>query len=226
MLSKTKLYKEKFNEDSWPGLDSITKKQKEIYREQEPMHWATVVPYELGGEDPLWAIDCFNSEKQQKHFHFITLGFSNLYYDENYAEDEINGFGFEITFRYAPVKGEIEKPAWPANFLQNIAKYVFKSGNGFSEYHYMSANGPIKVGYDTDITAFAFFIDPELGEIATPHGHLKFLQLYGLTTNEYNDIREKKYNARELIEKHKENNPLLITDLDKNKKKRPFWKRF
>src|SRR5436305_15340544 len=106
MSLKTKLYKEQFKEDSWPGLDSIGKKQKEIYRKHEPMHWATVVPYELGGEDPLWAIECFNSEVQKNHFHFITLGFSNVYYDESYAEDEINGFGFEITFRYAPVNGE------------------------------------------------------------------------------------------------------------------------
>jgi hypothetical protein len=90
----------------------------------------------------------------------------------------------------------------------------------------MSANGPIKAGYNTEITAFAFFIDPEFGAIGTPHGNVKFLQLYGITTQEYNDIREKKYSAKELIEKHRETNPLLITDLDRKEKKKSFWKLF
>ena len=226
MLSKTELYKKTYNEDSWPGLDAINKKEKEIYGNQEPTHWATVVPYELGGEDPLWAVECFINQKQQQHFHYVTLGFTNLWYDEEFAEDEDNKFGFEITFRYVPVKGEIEKPIWPSNFLQNIAKYVFKSGKGFDDYHYMSANGPIKVGYETEITAFVFFIDPEFGAIDTPHGNLKFLQLYGITSQEYNDIREKKYTAKELVEKHREANPLLITDLDRKEKKKSFWKLF
>ena len=224
MSSKTELYKKNFNEESIPGLDAIYGKLREVYSDQEPTHWATIVPYELGGGDPLWAVESYISQRQQHHLHFITLGFSNLFYDEEYAEDEVNGFGFEITFRYLPVKGEMEKPVWPANFLQNIAKYVFKSGNGFDGYHYMSANGPIKAGYDTEITAFAFFIDPELGEIDTPHGQLKFLQLYGITTQEYNDIREKKYTVKELLEKHKANNPLLITDLNRDGKKKSFWK--
>ena len=226
MPSKAELYKESFNEESAPGLDAIYEKTASVYGNQEPTHWAAIVPYELGGEDPLWAVEFYVSKSQQNHLHFLSLGFSNLFYDEAYAEDEIDGFGFEITFRYLPVKGEIDKPIWPVNFLQNIAKYVFQSGKGFNDYHYMSANGSIKSGCDTEITAFTFFTDPELGEIDTPHGRLKFLQLYGITTQEYNDIREKKYTAKELIEKHKENNPLLITDLNRNGKKKPFWKFF
>ncbi len=226
MSSKTELYKKNFNEESAHGLDAIYEKIKQIYGSQEPTHWATILPYELGGKDPLWAMEYYISQKQQNHLHFVSLGFSNLFYDESCADDEINGFGFEITFRYLPVKSEIEKPVWPANFLQNIARYVFKSEKAFDEYHYMSANGPIKADYDTEITAFAFFLDPELSEITTPHRRLKFLQLYGITTQEYNDIREKKYTVKELIDKHKESNPLLITDLDRNGKKKPFWKFF
>src|SRR5829696_7164925 len=102
MLTKTDIYKRTFTEDDSPGLDAIYRREKEIYGDQEPIHLATVVPYEFGGEDPLWAIDYYTSNKQQSHFHYVTLGFTNLFYNEEYAEDEINGFGFELTFRHLP----------------------------------------------------------------------------------------------------------------------------
>jgi hypothetical protein len=213
MPTKTEIYKQTFTDDDAPGLDAINKREKEIYGDQEATHLATIVPYELGGEDPLWAVEHFISEKQQRHFHFITLGFTNLFYDDSLAEDEINGFGFELTFRHLPVNGDPEKPIWAANLLQNIAKYVFSSQNVFDEYHFMSANGPLRLDTDSDITAIAFSLDTEMQEIDTPHGYIKFLQLYGITSQEYIDLKEGKYSTKELLEKHKSTNPLLITDL-------------
>ncbi len=214
-MTKTEIYKKTFTEDDWPGYDAISKKEKEIYENQEPTHWATIVPYELGGEDPLWAVDCFVSEKQEKHFHYISLGFSNLYYDEESAENEESGFGFELTFRHLQIADDPEKPMWVANFIQNIAKYVFSSGNAFDDYHYMSANGPIRNETETEITAFAFLTDPEMQEIESPNGKIKFLQVFGLTSQEYIDVKNEKYSIRELIAKHQLENPLLITDLNR-----------
>ena len=105
-MTKTEIYKAKFTEDSWPGLEAINVRKQELYGDIEPIHWATIVPYELGGEDPLWAVECFQSDKQQAHFHYLTLGFTNLWYDTTFAEDEVNGFGFELTFRHLPVKDD------------------------------------------------------------------------------------------------------------------------
>lgn len=213
MLTKTEIYKQTFSEDNAPGLDAIDGRKRELYGDLEPMHLATIVPYELGGEDPLWAVENYTSEKQQRHFHFITLGFTNLFYDSSHAEDETNGFGFELTFRHLLVEGDPEQPVWAANLLQNLAKYVFSSGNTFDDYHFMSANGPLRLGTDTDITAVVFCTDPELQELDTPHGHMKFLQLFGITSQEYIDLKEGKYPAKELVDMHKLTNPLLITDL-------------
>jgi len=215
MPTKKETYKQIFAHEDAPGLDAIAKKEKEIYGSQEPTHWATIVPWELGGEDPLWAIDCFNSTNQQSHFHYVSLGFTNLWYNEDFAENEVNGFGFELTFRHLPFKDDPEKPLWPANFLQNIAKYVFKSKNVFDDYHTMSANGPIRCETKTDITAMAFITDPEFGEIETPHGFMKFIQIFGLTTGEYSNIKNKNYTLKELLDKHRLTNPLLITDLNR-----------
>ncbi|WP_448700894.1 suppressor of fused domain protein [Mucilaginibacter sp. AW1-3] len=191
MLSKKEIYKQQFTQEDFPGLEAINKRQKEIYGDQEPTHWATIVPYELGGKDPLWATECYDSDKQKRHFHHMSLGFTNLYYDDEYAEDEINGFGFELTFRHLPVPEDPDKPVWPSNLLQNIARYVFDSKKVFDDYHFMSANGPLRMDTQTDITAMVFVTDPEMGEIETPHGHMKFLQIYGITSREYQDLKEK-----------------------------------
>ena len=215
MSERLAAYKRNFTEEDAPGLDAITDKEREIYGPQEPHHWATILPYELGGKDPLWGVNCFVNEKQVSHFHYVTMGFSKLFYNEELAEEEVSGFGFELTFRHLPVEGDPEKPVWPVNMMQNLARYVFSSGNAFDDLHFMSANGPLRLGSDTEITAIIFYTDPEMGEIDTPHGYVKFLQLFGITTNEYNDLQEKKYTAKELLEKHKEENPLLVTDLNR-----------
>jgi hypothetical protein len=214
-MTKTETYKQKFTKESWPGLEAINLKQQQLYGSQEPIHWATIVPYEFGGEGPLWAVECYKSERQQIHFHCMTLGFTNLWYDEAFAEDELNGFGFELTFRHLPFIGDLGQPIWTANLLQNIAKYVFKTRNAFDDYHYMSANGPIRADTDTEITAMAFITDSEMKEIDTPHGHIKFIQIFGLTTREYNDLKQKEYTVEDLLKKHIPTNPLLITDLDR-----------
>ena len=213
MPSKLETYKQTYTEESAPGLDAIQAKEKEIYGNQEATHIATAIPYGLGGEDPLWAVDYFVSEKHEKHFHHISLGFTNLFYDEQFAKDDINGFGFELTFRHLPLAGDRETIMWPAGILQNIARYVFDTQNVFDDYHYISANGPLKLGIESDVTAIVFYTDPEMGVIDSPHGHLKFLQIYGITTQEYEDLQTEKYQVEELVAKHKQYNPLLITDL-------------
>lgn len=43
-----------------------------------------------------------------------------------------SGFGFELTFRLKKSPEETAPPTWPANLLQSLAKYVFKSGKFLS----------------------------------------------------------------------------------------------
>ncbi|MFV2172584.1 suppressor of fused domain protein [Actinomadura sp. LOL_016] len=75
--------------------------------------------------------------------------------------------------------------------LQNLARYVFNSGNWFEPGHHMNVNGPIATDRDdSDIRAIAVLLDPELGEIGTPHGSLQFLQVVGLASAEYEAVRQ------------------------------------
>jgi Suppressor of fused protein (SUFU) len=205
-------YKQQFSEDDAVGWLSIDKEFERLYPNQEPKHFGTTIPYALGGEDPLDGLSVYESTKQTEHYHFVSYGFSELYYDEDMAGEEYSKWGFELTFRLKKVDEEIH---WAMNLIQNLAKYVFSSKKYFDEYHFIPANGPIRLGYDTDITALAFVADPELGKIQTPNGEVIFLQLVGLTTAEYdllkNDPDENK--TEQLISELRRTNPLLITDL-------------
>ena len=167
----------------------------------------------LGGEHPLDGVSIYESKKQTDHFHFVTYGFSELYYDENKIEDEFSKWGFELTFRLKPFEEDNGNPSWVIALLQNIAKYVFDSGNWFEEFHYMPANGPIRLDTETDITALVIVSDPEIEKKQTPHGELSFLQIVGITSAEYEAIKENPGTVEEVLNKLKENNPLLITDL-------------
>ena len=39
-----------------------------------------------------------------------------------------SGFGFELTFRLKKQVGESSPPSWPAELLQSLARYVFRTG--------------------------------------------------------------------------------------------------
>jgi len=208
-------YKKIFSEEDAVGWDAIDEVVDALYPNQEPTHYAPDLPASLGGDSYLDGISVYQSDKQEPHFHFVTYGFSNLYYDEKSAGGDYSGFGFELTFRLK--KTGDKNVTWAINFLQNIAKYVFTSGNYFEPYHVFPANSPIRLDYNTELIAVAFVLDPELGEIETPHGTVQFLQAVGITSQEFQMLK-KDFSigkVEELMGHLRKDNPLLITDLDR-----------
>lgn len=194
---------------SAPGWEAINAGLAPIYGDQKPLHWGTVIKYRLGGPDPLDGISAYRRSEPVPHWHFVTYGFSELYAKE--SEDKaVSGFGFELTFRLR-AGDESEPQPWVFNFLQNLARYVFSSGNGFDHGHYMNLNGPIALGADTRIRAIAFAFDPELAARETPHGHLAFLQVVGITLDEL--VAIKGWNTNGFLELAAAELPLLVTDL-------------
>lgn len=101
--------------------------------------------------------------------------------------------------------------------MQNLARYVFESGKWFEEFHFIPTNSPIRLDYNTNLTAIAFVLDPELGKIKTPHGEVQFLQMVGITTEEYEQLKQnpKLSETEKILDHLKVKNPLLITDLDR-----------
>ena len=144
-----------------------------------------------------------------------TYGYSSLYYDEESVGGEYSRFGFEMTFRLAVPLPPPEEPNWVLNLLNNLARYVFKSGRWFEEYHWIPANGPIRADYPTDLVGLAFALDPALAPIDTPHGRVEFIQAFGITSNELEGIKGTAMACEQVVESHRRSNPLLVTDLDR-----------
>ena len=195
-----------------PGWSAIDASLASLYGDLAPQHMGTVLGYRLGGPGPLDGISAYYREHPVPHWHYVTYGFSELY-DKEQEDDTLSGYGFELTFRLRAVPGATEAPAWVFSLLQNLARYVFKTGNAFRPGETMPANGPIALDTDTRIWSMAMTSDPELPALETPNGHLEFVQVVGLTVEEASAATQ--WSAQQLLDTLLPHMPLWITDLDR-----------
>ncbi|EON70719.1 suppressor of fused domain protein [Lysinibacillus sphaericus] len=199
--------------DNTTGWDAIDKVMETIYGEQEPKHYGTLISYALGGQDPLDGISAYKVDTPNPHWHFVTYGFSELY-DKESDNAEDSGYGFELTFRLVRNIGEEEPPAWALNLLQNMARYVFNSGNVFREGDYLDANGPICLESDTELTALAFVNDADAAPINTTNGRVQFLQMVGITGDELEAMQT--WNTIGVLTTCLQYMPSYITDIERD----------
>ncbi len=209
-------YRRRFSAGSAPGWDAIEVALRDLYGAEEPRHWGTDLTYAEGGSDPLDGISAYECcDGDLDHLHFVTYGYTDLYYDEESIKGEYSGFGFEMTFRSKSPLPPREEPIWVLNLLQNLARYVLGSGKRFDEYHCLPANGPIRTSNDTDIVGLAFVCDPTLPAIDSPHGRVNFIQAFGLTQSELDHLGAKTATCEQMVSRHRLGNPLLVTDLSR-----------
>lgn len=200
-------------EDESPGWAAIDTALARVYGGVEPQHWGTMISWRLGGPDPLDGISAYPRTEPEPHWHFVSYGMSELY-DKESENAEESGWGFEFTFRLARRPDETTPPMWAVSFLQNLARYVFKSGNSFNAGDHMNVNGPIAASReDSLIRAIVFAVDPELSVVDTPHGTVRFLQIIGLTPDEFDAVRN--WRTDSLLEVLAPRMPLYITDIDR-----------
>ncbi|XP_077263958.1 suppressor of fused [Temnothorax americanus] len=177
-----------------PGLDALHSLCKQIYPDQSnPLTVTAVIKYWLGGPDPLDYISMYANSGYPElgvppHWHYISLGLSDLHGDGRLhpkpGPGRPSGFGFELTFRLARERDEKTPPTWPANVMQQLAKYVFNSGNTLMPGDHVSWHAPLDGGNGC-ITQILMGQDPQLPtSISTPHGDVSFVQIVGVTSEE------------------------------------------
>lgn len=204
-------------DDAAPGWDAIDAQLAMIYPGQTPRHWGTVIKHMIGGPDPIDGISAYECrDGGMSHLHFCTYGFSSLYYDEESVGGEFSRFGFELTFRLASLLPPSEEPYWALSLLQYLARYVFQTERWFEAYHWVSTNGPIRADPDTELVGLAFLPDPTLTPIDTPHGQVEFIQAFGITAGELEQLKDRMRTCEQVIEGHRKTNPLLVTDLSRS----------
>src|ERR1700693_3699698 len=131
--------------DDSPGWNAINRALWPIYKGREPRHFGTIIPYALGGPDPIHGISAYKNEEPLPHWHFVTFGFSDLWSKES-SDPEVSGFGFELTFRPLCQAWDQKPPNFALSFLQNVGRYVFETGRSFGVGHTVPLNGPIQEG--------------------------------------------------------------------------------
>lgn len=141
------------------------------------------IPRMLGGQQTLDDIYVRHVDLPEPHWLLVSAGLTELY-DKESSNREVSGFGMELTLRVKRAEGEETPPNWAVNFLQNVGQYIANTGNVFGNGHTMDINGPICVGDPTEIRAMVTRLDPVLGGIETPNGHVDFMQIMGLTLDE------------------------------------------
>lgn len=196
------------------GWDAISAVFDAAYPGQEPQHWGTLIPFSMGGPDPLTGVSAYRATSPVPHWHYVTYGYSDLF-GEGPAEAEESGYGVEMTLCLADPAAadpEASAPVWVVNMLQNLARYVFRSGNVIRAGHYLDANGPIATEEDTQLTALAFQEDPLHPEpLSTPNGTVRFVQAVGITAAELEAVSAS--TARGILEIIAARHGVGLTDL-------------
>lgn len=193
----------------WHAIDAACER---VYPGQQERHYVAAPHWAVGGNDPLNGISVYEAATPVPHWHFVSYGLSDLYEKES-SDPETSGYGIELTFRLTR-GADAEPPSWAISFLQNLARYVFRTGNVFGAGHNMNLAGPINLGQpDTVIRAITFIVDPEFGGMDTPNGRVEFLQVVGLSLDELQAITD--WNIDGVLSILRERNPRLVTDLDR-----------
>lgn len=200
-------------DDAAPGWEAIDARLASLYGDQQPAHMGTLLGYRLGGPDPLDGISAYRRELPVPHWHYVTYGLSELYAKES-DNPEWSGYGLELTFRLRAAEEDAGAPKWVFNFLQNLARYIFQTGNVLAPGDWMTANGPIALETDTAICSMGFVEDPELPPLDTPHGKLVFTQVVGLTVDE--EFAAKRWKTARLLDVLLPHMPLWVTDLQRD----------
>jgi hypothetical protein len=193
------------DEDEESGFDAIRATTRRLHGDQEPRHWGTLIPWALGGPDPLDGIDCY---EEPESWHYVSFGMSDLSGTIEGTEGR-SGYGFELTFRLARRRGEKSPPMWPAALLQQLARYVFNTGNAFSVGDHLDLGEPLGGMPDSCVRGVVFADDASLPAIETPNGSVAFIQAFGVTADELDAVCDWQCDAFVALVRERE--PSLVT---------------
>ncbi|XP_026134489.1 suppressor of fused homolog isoform X4 [Carassius auratus] len=207
-----------------PGLQAIYGESRRLYPDQaNPLQVTAIVKYWLGGPDPLDYISMYRNmgcpgQDIPEHWHYVSLGLSDLYGDNRVHEftgqEGPSGFGFELTFRLKREAGETGPPTWPAELMQGLARYVFQSENTFCSGDHISWHSPLD-NSESRIQHMLLTEDPQMLPVQTPFGHVSFLQIVGVCTEELQAAQQ--WNGQGILDLlrgvHIAGGPWLITDM-------------
>ncbi|XP_055695516.1 suppressor of fused homolog [Lutzomyia longipalpis] len=216
-----------------PGLKSLFDECRRVYPDQKnPLQVSTILKYWLGGNDVLDYITMYDNKGDPArnippHWHYVSFGLSDLHGDgrvhipEPSADLEFrSGMGFELTFRLLKTDDKNQRPpTWPANLLQDLARYVFTTGNRFCVGDNIPWPKKSLDNTDSKILHMLIAEDAQLRRKETPFGWVDFCQIVGVTSEELEQAS--RWNGKGVLNLLS-NNPMtggefLVTDMKRSK---------
>lgn len=190
---------EEINSSGW---DAITDEFDRVH-ERLDNHYASLIKWRLGGEDPLNGISVYDGGD---YWHFVSYGLSELY-DKESDDEEYSGYGMEFTLKLkkgcCDTENEEKEKLCICGILQAIAKITFEKGELFlpNEYVYTGQTEGMDVLRKSKLTGFITVSDPSVNTISTPNGRVEFVEFIGATDSELKAIIDKQTTVKELYEK-------------------------
>ncbi|WP_255499812.1 suppressor of fused domain protein [Actinotalea sp. JY-7885] len=190
----------------WGAIDAACER---LYGDQPPRHVGYIPGRAFGS-----VLQGCSAYRADDHWHYVTYGLSNLF-DENEGEnDGLSGWGYELTWRVRDLASEAQAPGWPFTVLQRLAKWASDSGVLLEEGSRLTIGSPV-TGYphtdgpDTHLTGILLASDPELGEIDTANGRLRFLQFVAVDAESLGLAQER--GSARVLERLGQADPLMVT---------------
>lgn len=201
IFDKTKKEEPQSEEPNLDGWKAIEKAFAAVYPNQDnPKHYGTLIPWSLGGDDPLDGVSIYDGGD---YWHFVTFGLSELYEKET-DDPEYSGYGMEFTLRLKKgcynAEDEENELRCIVGIFQKIAKITFNSGELFqaNEYLYTGQKMGMDVNQRSQITGFITVADTKVESIDTPNGRVDFVEFIGATDNELIKLKNKEMTVQDL----------------------------
>ena len=217
-----------------PGLAAIYSTLRKAYPDQSnPLQVTALVKYWLGGPDPLDFISMFSNPGNPlhgipPHWHYVSSGLSDLHGDGRVHEFRgahgLSGYGFELTFRLKKEPGQGMPPSWPAELMQELAKYVFRTNNSLQIGDHVSWNIPLDHTHsrlhfnsNSNMRHILLAEDPQLTKTQSSLGTLAFVQIVGICDEELHAAQQwNGFSTLELLRRIPyAGGPWLITDMER-----------
>ncbi|XP_050391011.1 suppressor of fused homolog [Patella vulgata] len=210
------------------GIEAIDGACRLVYPDQpNPLQFAAVQKFWLGGPDPLDYISMFCNEGDLSknippHWHYVSYGFSDLHGDGRVhrpsERGEASGFGFELTFRLKREPDETTPPMWPSILLNKLANYVFQTGNVLHVGDHIPWNKALNDDPESHIQHMLIAEDPQLLDLDTQNGTLDFRQVVGVTDDEVKSAQKwKGTGVLSLLSNMEGVGPFFVTDTKRSK---------
>ena len=215
-MTKEEYIKRMKEDNEWvPGWEAIDAEFDRLYPGQKPAHFGTNIQSRamFGGDEYLDGFSVYDMGNGCRHI--VTYGMTELYADEKAFGGEFSRWGYEMTLKLKA--DSAEECMWALDMLSNLARYTYTSERWFEPFECIHSGTPLHAGTDSKITSLITVADTSAQSLNTLNGKADFIQLVGITEEEYQAIQQDTENIHKLIELMKQDNPDLATDMNRTK---------